>query len=39
MVTVVGGGPEGLMAAKTAAEDGLKVLLNERKKVITQAAI
>ena len=29
---VVGGGPGGLMAAKTAAEDGLKVLLAERKK-------
>lgn len=32
---VVGGGPGGLMAAKTAAEDGLKVLVIERK----QAAI
>ena len=32
---VVGGGPAGLMAAKTAAEDGLKVLLIERKKDIT----
>ena len=32
---VVGGGPAGLTAAKTAAEDGLKVLLIERKKVIT----
>jgi len=29
---VVGGGPGGLMAAKTAAEDGLKVLLIERRK-------
>lgn len=29
---VVGGGPGGLMAAKTAAEDGLKVILVERKK-------
>ena len=33
---VVGGGPGGLMAAKTAAEDGLKVLLIERKKDITE---
>jgi len=31
---VVGGGPGGLMAAKTAAEDGLKVLLIERKRDI-----
>jgi len=38
-VIVVGGGPGGLMAAKTAAQDGLKVLLIERKKVITQLAI
>jgi flavin-dependent dehydrogenase len=29
---VTGGGPGGLMAAKTAAEDGLKVLLVERKR-------
>jgi len=29
---VVGGGPGGLMAAKTAAEDGLKVVLIERRK-------
>ncbi|NQT48602.1 MAG: NAD(P)/FAD-dependent oxidoreductase, partial [Chloroflexi bacterium] len=29
---VVGGGPGGLMAAKTAAEDGLKVILIERRK-------
>ncbi len=29
---VAGGGPGGLMAAKTAAEDGLKVLLVERRK-------
>jgi len=35
-VIVVGGGPGGLMAAKTAAEDGLKVLLLERKKEITE---
>lgn len=33
---VIGGGPGGLMAAKTAAEDGLKVLLVERKKNITE---
>ena len=33
---VVGAGPGGLMAAKTAAEDGLKVLLVERKKDITE---
>ncbi|MEW6142330.1 MAG: FAD-dependent monooxygenase [Chloroflexota bacterium] len=33
---VVGGGPGGLMAAKTAAEDGLKVLMVERKKRITE---
>lgn len=33
---VVGGGPGGLMAAKTAAEDGLKVILVERKKDITK---
>ncbi len=32
---VVGGGPAGLTAAKTATEDGLKVLLIERKKEIT----
>ena len=35
-VIVVGGGPGGLMAAKTAAEDGLKVLLIERKKNIAE---
>jgi flavin-dependent dehydrogenase len=29
---VIGGGPGGLMAAKTAAEDGLKVVLVERKR-------
>ncbi|MEE8618947.1 MAG: FAD-dependent oxidoreductase [Dehalococcoidales bacterium] len=29
---VAGGGPGGLMAAKTAAEDGLKVILVERRK-------
>ena len=33
---VVGGGPGGLMAAKQAAEDGLKVVLLERKKNITE---
>jgi len=33
---VVGGGPAGLMAAKTAAEDGLKVVLIERKGNITE---
>jgi flavin-dependent dehydrogenase len=33
---VVGGGPGGLMAAKTAAEDGLTVLVVERKKNITE---
>ena len=31
-VTVVGIGPGGLMAARTAAENNLKVLLIERKK-------
>ena len=35
---VVGGGPGGLMAAKTAAEDGLKVLLIERKREITDTS-
>jgi flavin-dependent dehydrogenase len=33
---VVGGGPGGLMAAKIAAEDGLNVLLIERKRNITE---
>jgi len=33
---VVGGGPGGLMAARTAAEDGLKVLLIEKKKKIAE---
>jgi flavin-dependent dehydrogenase len=33
---IVGGGPGGLMAAKTAAEDGLKVILIERKRNITE---
>jgi len=31
---VVGGGPRGLMAARTAAEDGLKVVLIERKGIL-----
>jgi digeranylgeranylglycerophospholipid reductase len=35
-VIVIGGGPGGLMAAKTAAEDGLKVILIERKRHITE---
>lgn len=34
-VIVVGGGPAGLMAAKTAGENGLSVALLERKKTIT----
>jgi digeranylgeranylglycerophospholipid reductase len=33
---VVGGGPGGLMAARTAAEEGLKVLLVEKKRNITE---
>ncbi len=33
-VVIVGGGPAGLMAARTAAEEGLKVALLERKKDI-----
>lgn len=33
---VIGAGPGGLMAAKTAAEDGMKVLLLERKREITE---
>jgi len=33
---IVGGGPGGLMAAKTAAEDGLNVILIERKRNITE---
>jgi flavin-dependent dehydrogenase len=33
---VVGGGPGGLMSAKTAAEDGLNVVLIERKRDITE---
>jgi digeranylgeranylglycerophospholipid reductase len=35
-IIVIGGGPGGLMAAKVAAEDGLKVLLVERKRSITE---
>ena len=35
-VIVVGAGPAGLMAARTAAEDGLKVLLVERKRDISE---
>lgn len=35
-VIVVGGGPAGLMAAKTASEKGLEVLLIERKKKISK---
>ena len=35
-LVVVGAGPAGLMAAKTAAENGLTVALLERKKEITQ---
>ena len=35
-LVVVGAGPAGLMAAKVAAEHGLKVALVERKKVHTQ---
>ena len=31
-VTIVGRGPGGLMAVRTAAENSLKVLLIERKK-------
>ncbi len=35
-VTIVGAGPAGLMAAKTAQQEGLKVLLVEQKKDITK---
>jgi flavin-dependent dehydrogenase len=35
-IVIVGGGPGGLMAAKKAAEDGLKVVLVERKKNIAK---
>ena len=34
-LVIVGAGPAGLMAAKTAGENGLKVALIERKSVIT----
>jgi len=33
-VIIIGGGPAGLMAARTAAESGLKVILIERKRKI-----
>jgi flavin-dependent dehydrogenase len=33
---VIGGGPGGLMAARTAAEDGLKVVLIERRRNISE---
>ena len=35
-IAVIGGGPGGLTAAKTAAEKGLKVMLVEAKKDITK---
>ena len=35
-VAIVGAGPAGLMAAKTAAEQGLRVLLVEKKKNISK---
>lgn len=35
-LVVAGAGPAGLIAAKTAAEDGMKVLLLERKREITR---
>lgn len=35
---VVGAGPAGLMASKVAAEEGLRVLLVERKKDVSQVA-
>ena len=35
-IIVVGTGPAGLMAAKTAGEQGLKVVLIERRKDITK---
>ena len=35
-VAIVGAGPGGLMAAKTATEKGLKVVLIEKRKDISQ---
>jgi len=35
-IAIIGAGPAGLMAAKTAAENGLKVVLVDRKKNITE---
>ena len=35
-VAIVGAGPGGLMAAKTAAEKGLKVVLIEKRKDISR---
>lgn len=35
-VIIIGGGPAGLMAAKTAAQDGLKVALVERRRKISE---
>ncbi|MEW6142731.1 MAG: FAD-dependent monooxygenase [Chloroflexota bacterium] len=35
-LAIVGAGPAGLMAARTAARDGLKVLLVERKRDVTR---
>jgi len=35
-VAIVGAGPGGLIAAKTAAENGLKVVLIEKRKDISQ---
>jgi flavin-dependent dehydrogenase len=37
-VIIIGGGPGGLMAARTAAESGLKVILIERKRKITDTS-
>jgi len=34
-IVIVGAGPAGLMAAKTAGESGLRIALLERKKDIT----
>ena len=38
-VVVVGAGPAGLMAAKTAGENGLNVALLERKESITGSTV